>query len=534
MLKRWIKLIVLCFTVVFMHGAALAAVAVHNSFPVKLAVYTNTPAINFQQNLSILIAFDIAEPWHILSSDANNIGLPTKIVWKLPEGYKIFNEKWSQEQEFPSEFGPQYGFSGKAFYQAEIIPEGNQRLKADFSVDISWQACSEECLQQESSFNFSLPISIENVFPSAEWAEVQALAKPYFEKAPQPQAMTSENDISFWGILLMAFVGGLILNLMPCVLPILSLKIVSLLPSSTDFKKARLEALAYFAGVMVSFVIMALILFVFRKSGEAIGWGHQLQSPWFIGYLLIIFLFLTLMFLDLVSFDFVFSSKTNRLSSQKGWKGAFFTGIFSVLVASSCSAPFMGAAIGYTLMQPLSVCLLVFMCLGFGYALPFTLAGFFPAFLSRVLPRPGKWMLTFKKILAIPMALTCLWLGWVLYAQLSFSSLHNQHWKAYDESEIASSVAAGDKVLIDFSAKWCLTCLANEKMVLDTNEFISFAKKNGIKLYRADWTHKNPEITQALVSFGRNSVPLYVFYQNGKPNILPQLFTFNQLIDLLK
>ena len=123
MLKRWIKLIVLCFTVMFMHGAALAAVAVHNSFPVKLAVYTNTPAINFQQNLSILIAFDIAEPWHILSSDANNIGLPTKIVWKLPEGYKISNEKWSQEQEFPSEFGPQYGFSGKAFYQAEIIPE---------------------------------------------------------------------------------------------------------------------------------------------------------------------------------------------------------------------------------------------------------------------------------------------------------------------------------------------------------------------------------------------------------------------------
>ena len=167
MLKRWIKLIVLCFTVMFMHGAALAAVSVHNFFPVKVAVYTNTPAINFQQNLSILIAFDIAEPWHILSSDANNIGLPTKIVWKLPEGYKIFNEKWSQEQEFPSEFGPQYGFSGKAFYQAEIIPEGNQRLKADFSVDISWQACSEECLQQESSFKKDLIKKNSSPAPSA-------------------------------------------------------------------------------------------------------------------------------------------------------------------------------------------------------------------------------------------------------------------------------------------------------------------------------------------------------------------------------
>ena len=531
MFKRWIKLVILCFSLVFMHGTALATVAVHSSFPVSVRVYTNTPAVNFQQKLDVLVVFDIQKPWHILSPKNVDIGLPTKISWSLPEGYVLSSESWSFEQVFPSEFGPQYGFSDKAFYRAEIIPEGNQRLKADFALDVSWQACAEECLQKNVSLPFSLPISEENVFPSSEWRLISSQAQPYFEK---PLPLASSSTFSLWKILLMAFIGGLILNLMPCVLPILSLKIISLVQSTTDMLRAKFEALAYFFGVMLSFVGMAFILFLLRKSGEYIGWGFQLQSSWFVGILLIIFLFLTLMFLDVISINFTFLSKTNRYIPQKGYWGAFFTGFFSVLVASSCSAPFMGAAIGYTLMQPLSISLAVFLALGIGYALPFTLAGFFPSTLASLLPRPGKWMVTLKKILAIPMALTCLWLGWILYAQLSSSVFAHRHWLVYDEAQIKTALDQKEKVFIDFSAKWCLTCLANEKLVLDTQDFIDYAQQNNIKLFRADWTTKNPQITKALEAFGRNSVPLYVFYNQGEPAVLPQIFTFNQLISYLE
>ena len=208
--------------------------------------------------------------------------------------------------------------------------------------------------------------------------------------------------------------------------------------------------------------------------------------------------------------------------------GAFATGFFAVLIASPCTAPFMGIAIGYTLMQPLYVYLPVFLSLSLGYALPFTLVGFFPKVLHKMLPRPGKWMDILKKVFAIPVFLTCLWLVWVLYNQTgrhAADTASTAEWQPYNARKVAELVDKGEPVFINFTAKWCITCLANERLAFSSKEFSDLISLRKIHIFKADWTNESEEITKALAAYGRNSIPLYVYY-DGKSRqyvILPQL-----------
>ena len=352
------------------------------------------------------------------------------------------------------------------------------------------------------------------------------------KSADNDEASASE---SIGLVMLMAFAGGLILNLMPCVFPVLSIKAMALMKHTQDTKLARREAVLFFCGVMVSFMVMVSFLAWFRLSGETIGWGFQLQSPWFIFILLVIFVIITLMFLDVITINVPLINKLANVSAKTQRLSSFFTGVFSVVIASPCTAPFMGVAIGYTLTQPVYMYYPVFMALAVGYALPFTLIGLYPQFIGRIMPKPGKWMETLKHLFAIPMVLTCLWLAWVWCTQVFTShekgygyELQSQLvWRPYDPVEVERMVNAGQNVFVDFTAKWCITCLANEQLVLETQQFADLVKAKNILLYKADWTNRNEHITQALAQFGRNSVPLYVYYdgQYKVSRVLPQLLT---------
>ena len=370
--------------------------------------------------------------------------------------------------------------------------------------------------------------------------------------------------------LLLALGGGLVLNLMPCVLPVLSIKAVGLLESNQSPRQLRRHALAYAAGVLCSFVALGLGLLALRAGGHALGWGAQLQQPLVVAVLACIMLAVGLSLSGVVHFSASLGNTGQALAARSGLAGDFFTGVLAVVVASPCTAPFMGAAMAYAFTASPLAALLVFLALGLGLALPFLLIGFVPA-LGRWLPRPGRWMETLKQFLAFPMYLTAVWLVWVLAKQRGadavalvlaamtllamalwwFERSRFRSWPArslvavfvllaalplyqlaklpppsaaakqeagvvaYSPQALAELRKAGTPVFVNMTADWCITCKANERTVLDTAAFRALLKRTGTVYMKGDWTDANPTIAAFLQEYRSPGVPLYVAFPKG-------------------
>ncbi|MET0984446.1 MAG: thioredoxin family protein [Steroidobacteraceae bacterium] len=411
--------------------------------------------------------------------------------------------------------------------------------------------------------------------------------------APANAAIASEtspaSSVSFLSAVLFAFVGGLILNLMPCVFPVLSMKALSLLAHAEhSAAQARWQGIAYTAGVLASFAALSVLLLALRAGGAQLGWGFQFQSPLFV------LAMAYLMFAVGLSLSGVFYLGGSMvgiggaLADKPGYTGSFFTGVLATLVATPCTAPFMGAAIGYALSQPAIAVLIIFLSLGFGLAVPYLLLSTWPA-LQRRLPRPGVWMERVKQALAFPMYAAAVWLVWVLAMQAGsdaivvalggmvaiafgawlFQTTRNRGrsgrslgtavaaaavagalvagyvgltnraaapqvasasstWEPYSSERLDALRAKGEPVFLNFTAAWCITCLANERVALSTDAVKQAFAASGIVYLKGDWTHQDEHITRALTQFGRSGVPLYVFYPAGRdsaPVVLPQILT---------
>lgn len=330
--------------------------------------------------------------------------------------------------------------------------------------------------------------------------------------------------------LLTAFLAGLILNLMPCVLPILSLKALYL--AAHKEKSSVFSALMYLTGVISSFLLLSGALYYLKTVGTELGWGFQLQSPAFNIFLFILFFIIFLSLLDKLPIPALWTDKLNRLSSGR----SFLTGFFAVLIACPCTGPFMGGALGYAITQAPFIYFGIFIMLASGYALPYVLIEAFPSLLLKYIPKPGHWMITLKRILSLPIALTCLWLGWVTYNQLKPNISTDIIWEEYNEPTVAEAVNNDAPVFIDFTAKWCLICLLNDKTVLSSDTFKNLVKAKHIRLIKADWTNRDDNIKKALENYNRNSVPLYVYYppHAKQPQILPQILTEKIIADTFK
>jgi len=370
--------------------------------------------------------------------------------------------------------------------------------------------------------------------------------------------------------LLLAFVGGLILNLMPCVLPVLAIKAVGVLESGESRQRARVGALAYAAGVIATFLAIGLAILGLRGAGHAVGWGTQLQQPLIVAVLAFVLFAVGLSMSGVVQFGSSLGNVGTGLTRRGGAVGHFFTGVLAVIVASPCTAPFMGVALAYAFVAPAAHELLVMLMLGIGLALPLTLIGLVPA-LARLLPKPGGWMETLKQILAFPMYLSAVWLVWVLAHQrgadavalvlVAMVLLAAAFWwharggparrvghvftlvlalaglaslyavarvappvrtAAADDSSVAFSAAklqslrdTGTPVFVDIGADWCVTCKANEYAVLNTRGFRKLLQETGAVYMKGDWTDVDPEIGAYLKQFHSPGVPLYVIYPRG-------------------
>jgi thiol:disulfide interchange protein DsbD len=387
-----------------------------------------------------------------------------------------------------------------------------------------------------------------------------------------------------------ALLGGVLLNLMPCVFPVLALKALSLADIAHERARARRHALAYLGGVLATFVALAGVLLALRSAGAALGWGFQLQVPWVIGALALLMLATGLGLSGVFAPGGAWTNAGHALASRDGATGAFFTGALAVVVASPCTAPFMGPALGYAVTQPAPLALGVFAALGLGLALPLVALAFVPA-LARALPRPGPWMETLKQALAFPMYATALWLAWVLGRQVGVDGMTRvlagavalafalwllgrgparsragavaraaligaglaagvaslvrleppaapvatDAWAPYSAERLAALRAAGRPVFVNMTAAWCITCLANERAVLATRAVEDALARLGVTRLKGDWTQRDAAITAYLAQFGRNGVPLYVVYpaDGGAPVVLPQILTAGAVLDAL-
>ncbi|MGE3297570.1 MAG: protein-disulfide reductase DsbD family protein [Porticoccaceae bacterium] len=377
-----------------------------------------------------------------------------------------------------------------------------------------------------------------------------------------------------------AILGGLILNLMPCVFPVLSIKVLSLTSAHAHRHRVAGHGLAYTAGVVLSFVVIAILLLALRRAGEAVGWGFQLQSPAFVTALAYLFFLMAMGFGGQISFNLRLGSALRTTPGAHSLKSSFLTGVLATVVASPCSAPFMGTALGVALTQPAMVAMGVFAALGFGMALPFLLLSWMPRLLDS-LPRPGPWMETFRQLLAFPLYATVLWLLWVLGRQtdidhaliVAFGMLlaalavwlagRSQHAlgrvsaavvliaglalplalpagdparraEPYSAARLEALRNAGAPVFVNLTADWCITCLANERMALSSDRFHATLKRRGIHYLKGDWTRYDPEITVLLNAHGRSGVPLYLYFPPGEPaRILPQLLTETVVLSAL-
>ncbi|MEC8633935.1 MAG: protein-disulfide reductase DsbD domain-containing protein, partial [Pseudomonadota bacterium] len=384
-----------------------------------------------------------------------------------------------------------------------------------------------------------------------------------------------------------AFLGGILLNIMPCVFPILSLKALSFTHGSAD--QHRRASLVYASGVIVSFMALASVLVAVQQTGQLIGWGFQLQNTGFVIGLAYLFTLMGLSLNGLIHFGTSMMNVGQSLTEQDGDVGNFFTGVLAVVVASPCTAPFMGAALGYALTQPIIVTLVVFATLGAGMALPMVLLSHSNAAV-RTLPKPGPWMDTAKNVLAFPLYLTSVWLLWVAGNQagvntmaLALSGLVLLALAAYlygdttlrrvisvvlaaaafflaipsdnkegdsdssrtlTEGQIAWStpvlddyINRGDPIFVDVTADWCITCLANEAAVLFTPEVEQAFIDADIPYMIADWTDYDANIGRFVQSHGRSGIPLYVMYPRGagsEPVILPQLLTRDIVLNAIE
>jgi thiol:disulfide interchange protein DsbD len=471
------------------------------------------------------------------------------------------------------------------------IPVSEER--GDSPPSMRWViAAGPESAPKAPAFEIETPV--QGTWPAltqAAPAEISpALAKALAEnaRAAEKPAAFSTTALGLTLAILGALVGGFLLNLMPCVFPVLAIKVIGFAQVDTSQAQHRAAGMAYTVGVVLSFMLLGGLMLALRAAGEQLGWGFQLQSPPVVAGLALLFTLLGLNLAGVFEFGQMLPSSLATLQSRHPTVNAGLSGVLAVAVASPCTAPFMGASLGLAIALPVWQALMVFAAMGVGMALPYLAASWWPG-IARALPRPGAWMQTFRQAMAFPMFATVIWLLWVLGQQTGIdgasgllallltvawlvwalglsggtrwvlsglalaallwlgsswlplalreapadqpsasaretnqaaSSANASAWQPWSEAAIQAQLAAGRPVFVDFTAAWCVTCQYNKKTTLAAPQVLADFAARQVVLMRADWTRRDPAITQALTALGRSGVPVYALYSPGRAPVL--------------
>ncbi len=550
---------------------------VEEAYQLELDIETQTPGLRFTWLLAdnyFLYKHGFKLQWH---QGTGNVASLDVEQLAMPAGLKKDDEYFGQVEIY--------------YQQLDFVLNADQLLLKDETQALYLKASSQGCADAGLCYPpYALYFKVD--FSDKTISRIDA---EQFVKAQTPIVITAiqasphidkiDSVAKLFWVLLAAFAGGMILNLMPCVLPVLSIKVMQL-ARQHEVSSARKQGVAYMAGVVLSFMVIAAVMLAVRASGNAVGWGFQLQNPLFVSLLVYLFFILALSMSGLVAFGQRWMGAGQALTERGGLQGAFFTGVLAVVVASPCTAPFMGGALGYAVTEPPVIGLSIFAALGLGMSLPIALVSFIPA-ASALLPKPGLWMERLKQFFAFPLYATSVWLLWVLGNQTStlamammllgciamtmafwcfksqkalsrvvglisllaalmvpFSAHIQPKGDVVNNEQIAFTREAlddlreqGIPVFVDLTADWCITCIANEQATLNTDEVRAAFKHAGIVYMVGDWTYPNPEISALLSEHHRSGIPLYLLYPatpNAPAIILPQVLSSSIILDAIK
>ncbi|MGD0655040.1 MAG: thioredoxin family protein [Thermoguttaceae bacterium] len=570
-------------------GGGLPGMGVDGKDIVRLNTRFTPPA--GKQPAVLFITAEIKQGWHIYSiTQAPGGPIRTKIQLAQSPQYRLADEFQSQprpkKEKEPDAFGDLAieSHSGTVTWYAPLeLAAGADPARLRIDGKVSFQACDANSCIPPRDIAFSALLGVGIKLP----VENQAAIAPGAEIAKNTTSVRpSETGNTLWMQLGFAFLGGLILNIMPCVLPVISLKIFSFLQQAGEHR-ARVFVLNvwYSLGLLAVFMVLATLVAI-----AGLSWGQHFTLPWFKVAMTALVFVMALSFLGVWEIPipgFVGAGKAGDLQVREGPAGAFFKGAFATILATPCSGPFLGPVFGYLLRQPPHVAYLIFGAMGLGMASPYLVIGAFPE-LIRFLPKPGRWMETVKELMAFLLLATVVflfstlsaayfiptltlliglwfacwwvgrtpltasintrltaWLGGALAAALvgwfAFTILFLQSkipWQPFSPQALAQARAEGKTVMVDFSAGWCLTCKTNLKLAIDTDAVYELVKANGVVPMLADWTDQSPMIKKALNDLGYNSIPVLAIWpansQGQEPIILSDLLSESQVLEALK
>lgn len=516
----------------------------------------------------LVVEFQLEKDWYIKEKPSKTIEFEgqgnNQLTLQLPEFPK--SENLFYKTHFQTK-----GYSNRFFVKVPVYVQNsnNTGQNKSLTINVKWVGCHNKlgCKLEKKTLTLDFPIQDKQLITT----------ESSFIKA---------NSYSLIWLAFISFLGGLILNLMPCVLPVLSIKVLSLVNHKHTKHEVRMHSVGFLLGIILTFMALALCLLLLKSYGYSIGWGFQMQSMAFVYLLACFFLIFSLNLFGVFEFQMLTFIKLANHDQRINYAflQAMMNGLLSVLVATPCSAPFMGAAIAYALQQSWIEVITTFICMGVGLAAPVLVLMNSPRFIKYI-PKPGEWMLTLKQLFGFAMLLTAFWLLWVLmgltqnddifemllsFIAISFGfwvigkypykrlaryfgygvvgasilmatyALYTKpplvQWLPYSKSLVSSIHEKGQPVFVDFTARWCITCQVNKKLVLENEDVINALKKHNVALIRADWTHYEPIITEALAAYGASSIPLYVYYPKGKqskPIILNAFLIKDNLLGLL-
>jgi thiol:disulfide interchange protein/DsbC/DsbD-like thiol-disulfide interchange protein len=651
---------------------------------VTASLISDVDSIQRGQKFRIGVLYRIEPGWHIYWRYPGDAGIPTKIAWQLPAGFKVHDLQWPipTRQMEPGDLEVLAYSSEVLLFAGVEAPQSLPNGPIEIQAKSDWLVCEKSCIPGGAQLSLRINTGVNAPSPSAPIFEkyaaqlpktlpaglnvgfgrigknlgitvagapngpsldffpippagavighvvqegnqlsipIEAELKPisrldgvlvvgpgdhrqgYEINAATPAAGVPVGEVAqtatFLGILQalgLAMIGGLILNVMPCVLPVISLKIFGFVSEAGERPdKAFRLSTAFSLGILFCFTVLALIVILLRAAGTGVGWGFQFQDYRFIVLIsCLVFAFaLNLFGVYELSVSAQAAGRLAKLASGQGYGGAFFQGVFATILATPCTAPFLGTASAFAFAQPDWVTFLVFLFIGVGMASPYLVLAIKPNWL-RYVPKPGRWMLRFKQFLGFLLIVTLLWLVWILGQMKGASAIISLEaillviailawikgafwtplsssrsrvlagaamllvimmaagayafvtqpsqlaWQPFTKDSLEKALASGRPVFVEFTADWCIVCKTNERFAIDTPQVRrEFARRNVVPL-KADWTNGDPEITQSLKQHGRAGVPMYLVYPAGgwdqRPVVLPELITSQTVIDALR
>jgi thiol:disulfide interchange protein len=580
-------------------GAQSIGLALPEDSPVKATLVAEVTVGVSGVPFRAAVKLEHAPEWHTYGKvlPPEVIGKPTSLKWTLPEGWTVEELPWPETHEVPSTDGKKsVGYDGTVYLPVKVTPKGGVGTSAEIKVKVDALACDpKNCMPQRPEASMTLALGeavVMNAELAGEFAKMAALVVP---KAEAVVAPVKKAERSFFGYLVFAFVGGLILNVMPCVFPVLGIKIMSVVQQAGgDKRQVLMHGLAYTVGILICFWALGGLVISLGKT-----WGFQLQSPGFVFGLAAFFLIFGLNMAGVFEIGASAVGVGANLQSKNGLSGSFFYGLLAVVVATPCSAPFLGSALGYTVTLPGMQAMLMFTMIGIGLASPFLVLSLVPSLVS-ALPRPGAWMESFKQGMSFLLFGTVVFLVWVLTGMIEgqpmlflmfglvvvalgcwiygrWSLPHKPQrtrliavvlaglavvgglafgwprledkpmvdvkpiveggltWEAWSPEKVAALRAEGKAVYIDYTAKWCFTCQVNKRVYKDPAVQKAIAEKK-VVLLKADWTNEDPRISQALSELGKAAVPVNVLYLPGvkEPVVLEELLTADGVVKAIE